>query len=80
MRALSFSHSSRYFHTLSRHRRLNSSTPSRSMSCFPLIPSAFSTSISTGSPCVSHPALRETWNPRIARWRQKRSFSVREKT
>jgi hypothetical protein len=46
--------------TLSRHRRLNSATPNRSMSAFPESPSAFSTSISTASPCVSQPAIRVT--------------------
>ena len=57
MRALSFSQSSRYLNTLSRHSRLNSATPSASICCLPLMPSCFSTSISTGSPCVSQPAF-----------------------
>ena len=48
MRALSFSHSARYLNTLSRHSRLNSATPSASICCLPLMPSCFSTSISTG--------------------------------
>ena len=80
MRALSFSQSPRYLNTLSRHSRLNSATPSASICCLPLMPSCFSTSISTGRPCVSQPALRATRNPFIARWRQKRSLIVREKT
>ena len=58
MRSLSCSQSPRYVNTLSRHSRLNSATPSFSISCLPLMPSCFSTSISTGRPCVSHPALR----------------------
>ena len=58
MRSLSRSQSPRYVNTLSRHSRLNSATPSASMCCLPLMPSCFSTSISTGRPCVSHPALR----------------------
>jgi hypothetical protein len=80
MRSERRSQSPRYFHTLSRHIRLNLSTPYSSICCLPLMPSAFSTSISTGRPCVSHPALRATWKPRIARWRQNRSLRVRENT
>ena len=59
MRSLSRSQSPRYVNTLSRQSRLNSSTPSASICCLPLMPSCFSTSISTGRPCVSQPALRE---------------------
>ena len=50
MRALSCSQSPRYLNTLSRQSRLNSATPSASICCLPLMPSCFSTSISTGQP------------------------------
>ncbi len=77
MRSLSCSHSSLYVKTESRQARLNSAIPSASISGFPLMPSFFSASISTGSPCVSHPAMRVTLRPSIARNRQTRSLIVR---
>jgi hypothetical protein len=66
MRSERFSHSDWYRKTLFRARALNSATPKRSMSFLPLSWSSFSTSISTGRPCVSHPAMRVTCSPRIA--------------
>ena len=71
MRSERLSQSALYCHTLSRHSRLNSATeivaPAWSpMSVLPLMPSRFSTSISTGRPCVSHPAMRVTRRPCIA--------------
>jgi hypothetical protein len=44
---------------------LNRATPNRSISALPLIARAFSTSISTGSPWVSQPAMRVTDLPSI---------------
>jgi hypothetical protein len=52
--------------TLCRARALNSSTPNASIAFFPLSFSSFSTSISTGKPWVSHPAIRVTDCPCIA--------------
>ena len=46
-------------------REMNGSTPYCSMSALPWIRSSFSTSTSTGSPCVSQPAFRGTSKPRI---------------
>ena len=46
--------------TLSRQTSLNRAIPTRSISGFPEMPSLRSASISTGSPCVSHPATRGT--------------------
>ena len=51
---------------LARARALNSSTPNVSMSFLPLSLSSFSTSISTGRPWVSQPAIRVTSCPCIA--------------
>ncbi len=50
------------------------------MAFLPFSLSCFSTSISTGSPCVSQPAMRVTRFPCIAWKRQMRSLMVRAKT
>ena len=50
------------------------------MSFLPERASFFSTSISTGSPWVSHPAIRVTDRPCMTLKRQNRSLMVREKT
>ncbi len=63
--------------TLSRHTSLNRAIPSASISRFPEMPSFFSASISTGSPCVSHPAMRGTHRPRMVRKRATVSLMVR---
>ena len=39
------------------------STPYASMAALPWMRSSFSTSTSTGKPCVSQPAFRATWKP-----------------
>ena len=49
------------------------------MSAF-VIPSSFSTPSSTGSPWVSHPALRCTWKPFIVLYLLKVSFMARART
>jgi len=54
------------FNKLCRARALNSATPYDSIAFFPLSCSSFSTSISTGRPWVSHPAMRVTSWPCIA--------------
>ena len=54
------SHIPLYFHTLSLQCSINGSRPYFSICSLPSSPSIFSTSSSTGSPCVSHPALRGT--------------------
>ena len=54
------SHASVYRKTESTQREMNGSTPYRSMSALPWMRSSFSTSTSTGSPCVSQPAFRGT--------------------
>ena len=65
MRSDSVSQSVLYLKTLSLHSLLNRSIPYASISRLPLMWSAFSTSISTGKPCVSHPAMRVTPCPSI---------------
>ena len=65
MRSESASQSALYLKTLSRHSALKRSMPYASISRLPLMLSAFSTSISTGRPCVSHPAIRVTALPSI---------------
>src|SRR2546425_8692337 len=80
MRSDSASQSVLYLNTLSRHSLLKRSTPYASISRLPLMLSAFSTSISTGRPCVSHPAIRVTPCPSIVWKRQIRSLSVRERS
>jgi hypothetical protein len=53
--------------TFSRHFALNFSTPYCSIAFFPPVsPSCFSTSISTGKPWVSQPAILVTDSPCIA--------------
>ena len=49
-----------YFHTDSLHLLMKGSIPYSSICSFPFKPRSFSTSSSTGSPCVSQPALRGT--------------------
>ena len=61
MRLDSDTHSSRYLPTDSLHSRLNSAMPNASISSLVVMPSCFCTSISTGNPWVSQPALRCTW-------------------
>ena len=66
-RSVRVSHSPLYFQTDSLHLATKSAIPCCSMSCLPSSPSVFSTSISTGSPWVSQPALRSTWSPHMVR-------------
>ena len=62
MRSVMRSQSPIWRMTDSRHRRVNSSTPtSRSIRDLSKIPSSFSISCSTGRPCVSQPARRGQW-------------------
>ena len=58
-------HSERYFQTLSLHFLMKGSTPYFSICGLPSRPRTFSTSSSTGRPCVSQPALRNTFSPFI---------------
>jgi len=75
MRRVSSSNSWTYASTDSRHSSTNLATPIfSSIARFPEIPRRFSTSTSTGSPWVSHPARRTTTRPRIDWYRQKRSL------
>ena len=67
IRRVNSSQSWTYRRTDTRHRSLNSATPNASMSRLPEVPISFSTSISTGSPWQSHPALRWTRWPVIVR-------------
>ena len=62
------SHIPLYFHTLSLHFLMNGSIPYFSIWSFPSSPRSFSTSSSTGSPCVSHPAFLGTSYPFIVRY------------
>ena len=75
-RFVAFTHSFSYLKTESLHRWLNLSIPYFSTSCLLLRPSSFSTSISTGRPCVSQPAFRCTWKPRIVLYLSTRSFTT----
>ena len=59
------SHIPLYFQTDSLHCLINGSIPYSSICSFPFNPRSFSTSSSTGRPCVSHPALRGTYLPFI---------------
>ncbi len=59
-RSVSSSHSLVYRNTDSMHFLMKGSTPYSSMAALPWMRSSFSTSTSTGSPCVSQPALRGT--------------------
>jgi len=77
---VSDSQASVYRKTESMQREMNGFTPYRSMSALPWIRSSFSTSTSTGSPWVSHPAFRGTSYPRIVLYRGKTSFTARVST
>ncbi len=66
MRSLKVTQSETYSCTLARQSSLKRSMPiSFSISNLPEILSFFSTSISTGRPCVSQPAFRSTKKPFI---------------
>ena len=67
IRRVRSSQSRTYRRTDARHRSLNAATPNASMSRLPEVPISFSTSISTGNPWQSHPALRCTRWPVIVR-------------
>src|SRR3989344_3107511 len=75
--SVSFSQSSLYFQTDSRHFLLNAAMPYFSMSFLFLSPSVFSTSTSTGSPCVSQPARRGAKNPRMVLYLKTTSLKTR---
>ena len=77
MRSVSFSHSSLYVHTDSLHFLLNAAMPYVSISFFDVSPSFFSTSSSTGRPCVSHPPFRSTRYPCMVRKRGIKSLNAR---
>ena len=83
--SVSWRHCAVNFITFSRHRRLYSSveiyfSDSWLSMSFLVIPSSFSTPSSTGSPCVSHPALRCTWKPCMVLYRLKASLIERART
>ncbi len=77
---MSRSQASVYRKTESMHREMKGLTPYASMSALPWIRSSFSTSTSTGSPCVSHPAFRGTSYPRMVLYLGKTSFTARVST
>ena len=54
------SHIPLYFHTDSLHLSINGSKPYSSICSLPSNPNNFSTSSSTGNPCVSQPAFLGT--------------------
>jgi hypothetical protein len=56
-----------YRHTDSWQRWMKGSIPWASISALEWMPSSLQTSTSTGRPCVSQPAFRSQYSPRIVR-------------